>query len=78
MVRMHNSFGGLAENEYSECKVVGYAGEHQFAARTLSKHTYVLECEGYYYPARHSAVARAIIDAAVKRRVSKAPTPRLV
>ena len=44
----------------------------------VSKHTYVIECEGYYYPVRHSAVAGAIEDGATRRRIKKAATPRLM
>ena len=69
---------GYAENEYSECEVVGYMRAHQFATGACSRHTYVVECESHFYPARHSTIARAIVDAAVKRRVSKMPAPRLV
>ena len=77
-VKLHNSFWGYAEDEYSECVVVGYMGEHQFSAGARSKHTYVVECEGHFYPARHSAIAGAIVDEALKRRVRKMPPPRLV
>ena len=55
-VKLHDSFWGLAENEYSECKVVGYMGAHQFATGARSRHTYVVECEDHFYPARHSTI----------------------
>ena len=77
-LRVHNSFWGWEDNEYSDCRVVGYAGEHRFASDKLSKYTYVIEYEGYFYPATHTTVAGALIDAAVKRRIKKAPAPRLL
>ena len=36
-----------------------------------SKHTFVVECDGHCYPARHTAVAGAITDPAVKRQVKR-------
>jgi hypothetical protein len=76
-LRMHNSFWGWQDNEYSQCRVVGYAGTYTFPDGQTSKHTYVVECEGICYPARHTAVAGALIDPAVKRRVRRAPAPRV-
>ena len=38
-----------------------------FASSKLSKHTYIIEYDGHYYPATHTTVAGALIDAAVKR-----------
>lgn len=75
-LRMHNSFWGWDDGGYSTCKVVGYAGLFNFPDGRQSKHTYVIECDGYHYPARHTAVAGAFADAAVKRRVRKAGPPR--
>ena len=75
---MHNSFWGWEDNEYSACSVVGYAGEHSFASGKLSKHTYIIEYDGHYYPATHTTVAGALTDAATKRRIKKAPAPRLL
>jgi hypothetical protein len=77
-LRVHNSFWGWEGNEYSECIVVGYIGEHSFASSKLSKHTYIIEYDGHHYPATHTTVAGALMDAAVKRRVRKAPAPRLL
>ena len=72
---MHNSFWGWNDGGYSTCKVVGYAGTFDFPDGRQSKHTYVIECDGYHYPARHTAVAGALADAAVKRRVRKLARP---
>ena len=77
-LRIHNSFWGWEGNEYSECIVVGYIGEHSFASSKLSKHTYIIEYDGHHYPATHTTVAGALIDAAVKRRVRKMCAPRLM
>ena len=77
---MHNSFWNLTEDEYSPCTVVAYAGEYDFGCgrNGHSKHTYVIEHEGHCYPARHTSVLGALTDAAVKRRLKKAPPPRLL
>ena len=76
---LHNSFWQHDADEYSECRVVGYIGKYKFpGAATAARHTYVIECEGHHYPAPHTTVAGALMDAAVKRRVRKAPAPRLL
>ena len=75
---MHNSFWGWTDGERSACRVVGYIGKYQFDSGAESKHTFVIRCEGNYYPARHNAVADAIADPAVRRRIRKAAPPRLV
>ena len=55
-LRMHNSFWGWEDNEYSTCYVRGYIGGHNFATGPASKHTFVIECDGHLYPAsRHTA-----------------------
>ena len=77
---MHNSFWGAGDGDwdadgFSTCRVAGYVGEHKFSSG-VSKHTYVIECEGAHYAARHSAVAGALADPAVKRRVRKSGNPR--
>jgi len=80
-LRVHNSFWGWEDNEYSECRVVGFAGENTFASGKQSKHRYIIEYDGYFYPATHTTVktvAGALTDAAVKRRIKKAPAPRLL
>ena len=77
-LRVHNSFWGWEDNEYSECRVVGFAGEYTFASGRQSKHTYIIEYDGYFYPATHTTVAGALTDAAIKRRIKKAPAPRLL
>ena len=77
-VRLHNSFWGWDDGAYSDARVVAYAGAYTFAAGNVSKHTYVVECEGYYYPATHDTVATALTDAATKRRIKKAGLPRLL
>ena len=76
---LHNSFWQHDADEYSECRVVGYIGKYKFqGAATAARYTYVIECEGHHYPAPHTTVAGALMDAAVKRRVRKAPAPRLL
>jgi len=77
-LRMHNSFWGWTDDEYSQCQVVGYVGNFTFPNGTTCKHTYVIECEGHHYPAKHGTVADALADAATRRRVLKAPPPRLL
>ena len=77
-VRLHNSFWGWDDGEYSDARIVAYAGAYTFAAGNLSRHTYVVECEGHYYPATHDTVAAALTNASVKRRVKKAGPPRLL
>ena len=77
-LRVHNSFWGWEDNEYSECRVAGFVGEYTFGSGKQSKHTYIIEYDGYFYPATHTTVAGALTDAAVKRRVRKAPAPRLL
>jgi hypothetical protein len=67
-----------ADGAYSECRVIAYAGAYTFAAGAHSRHTYVIECEGHYYPATHGTIADALTDATVKRRVRKAGPPRLL
>ena len=75
---MANSFWGEDDGGSSSCRVVGYIGTHRFAQGALSKHTYVIEYKGHYYPARHTAVAGALLDGAAKRRIRKARSaPRL-
>jgi hypothetical protein len=71
-LRMHNSFWGWDDDEYSACHVVGYIGQYDFDGDTApSKHTFVVECDGHCYPARHTAVAGAITDPAVRRQVKR-------
>jgi hypothetical protein len=77
-IRLHNSFWGWDDGAYSECRVIAYAGAYTFAAGAHSRHTYVIECEGHYYPATHGTIADALTDATVKRRVRKAGPPRLL
>ena len=77
-LRMHNSFWGWTDDDYSTCRVVGYVGKFRFNGGNTAKHTYVIECDGHYYPATHTTVAGALLDASVKRRVKKSPPPRLL
>ncbi len=77
-LRVHNSFWGWEGNDYSECIVAGYVGEHSFASSKLSKHTYIIDYDGHYYPATHTMVAGALMDATVKRRIRKMSAPRLI
>ena len=82
---MHNSFWGLSGgdalvggSEFSPCTVTGFIGAHSFDEGAHSASTYVIECEGHHYLARHTAVAGALTDAAVRRRVRKCGRPRLM
>ena len=75
---LHYSFWQLPEDEYSPASVVGFVDQHTFPNGRRSKHAYVVECEGNYYLATHTTVAGALVDDAVKRRVKKAPPPRLI
>ena len=77
-LKMCNTFWGIDNGLKSDCRVVGYIGKFAFADGTASAHTYVVECEGHCYPARHTAVRGALVDVAAKRRLSKAGAPRLV
>ena len=77
-LKVHNSFWGWSDDEYSTCHVAGYVGKHVFAAGNTSQHTYVIECEGIFYPARHSTIAGALVDAATKQRIRKAALPKLL
>ena len=77
-ISLHNSFWGEAGNEYSRCSVVGYIGKFEFDSGPTSRHTYVIEYEGNHYPIRHTAVANALVDAALKRHVRKAAPPKVL
>ena len=68
---MHHSFWGGADDGSSPCVVQAYIGAYKFMSGAASAHTFVIECEGHYYPARHTAVANAIADPAVRRRVRR-------
>ena len=67
----------MDDNAYSMCTVVGFIGEYRFSNGN-SKYTYVVECDGHCYPARHSTVADALVNAAIKRHVAKSPPPRVI
>ena len=75
---MHDSFWGLDKDEYHSCHVAGYIGSFKFETDAVSRHTYVIKHEGFFYPARHSAVLGALLDADVKRRLKKAAAPRVL
>ena len=78
-VGVHYSFWNWTEDDYSECRIVGYIGSHRFPNGNVSKHTYVIECEGHHYAAPHKTVAGArFSDLAIKRRINKQPPPRLL
>ena len=66
---MHHSFWGATDDGSSPCIVQAYIGSYDFASGARSAHTFVIECEGHFYPARHTAVANAIADPAIRRRV---------
>ena len=70
-LHMHHSFWGGADDGSSPCVVQAYIGAYKFMSGAASAHTFVIECEGHYYPARHTAVANAIADPAVRRRVRR-------
>ena len=77
---MHNSFWPdfAEDNGSTASRVVAFIGNFKFPTGGASSATYVIECEGHHYAARHTAVADALVDAAVKRRVRKSGTPRLL
>ena len=83
-LRLHNSFWGDeyvltdGSDNYSPCEVAGYIGKFTFENAGASKHTFVVQCDGYFYPARHSTVLDALADPALKRRLLKAPPPRVL
>ena len=56
----------------------GGQGPFTFPSGKRSKHTYIIACDGFYYMATHATVAGAMVDAGVKRRIRKAPPPRLL
>ena len=74
-LNMDNSFWGEDDGGSSSCRVVGYVGAHRFSQGAPSKYTYVIEYKGHYYPARHTAVASALLDSVAKRRIRKAHAP---
>ena len=69
---------GWDDNGHSECRVIGYIGRHQFAEGPVSNYTYVIECDGHNYPARHTVVKDSLVDGRTRRRIAKAALPRLV
>ena len=80
-LRLHYSFWPeyAHVDDYQPCRVVGYAGAYDFGgARGKSKHTYIIECEGNHYCARHTTVAGALEDPGVKARIKRAKEPRLL
>ena len=77
-VKMHHSLWGEADGGYTNCRVVAYAGRFKFSNGTTAPHTYVIESDGHHYVVTHTTVAGALTDDGVKRRVKKAPAPRLL
>ena len=83
-LRVHNSFWGMEHCATLSCTccvsaatVVGYIGRHAFPSGHVSRHTFVIESEGFNYPATHTTVANTLVDPAFKRRC-KGKTPALV
>ena len=85
-LRVHASFWGStpregtwrwSSDEYHDCVVAGYVGRYEFDDGKVSSYTYAIEHETYHYPMRHSAVADAIRDEATRRRLRRAPPPRV-
>ena len=76
MVRLHNSLWGLPDG-HTICPVVGFVGQFTFSGGNVSRFTYVVESDGFYYPVRHSAIAGAIVEPTIRRRVRGAAPPRL-
>ena len=85
-LRVHASFWGStpregtwrwSSDEYHDCVVAGYVGRYEFDDGKVSTYTYAIEHETYHYPMRHSAVADAIRDEATRRRLRRAPPPRV-
>ena len=79
-LKVHESFWDpdYEGQMYTTCTVVGYIGKYEFPEQSTSRHTYVIECEGHCYPARHTTVADGMVDEAAKRRLRKAPAPHAV
>ena len=77
-VSIHHSFWQIDDGGYSTCVIVGYVGRYAFHNGKASPHTYVVEHEGHCYLARHTTIARSLVDPAVARRVQKAGAPRLL
>ena len=55
---------------------MAFIGKHRFPDGSMANSTYVVECEGHHYPVRHSSIAGALDDDAVKRRVRKMQPPK--
>ena len=55
-----------------------YAGNFRFSNGKTAPHAYVIESDGHHYVVTHTTVAGALTDDSVKRRVKKAPAPRLI
>ena len=79
-LKVHESFWDpdYEGQMYTTCTVVGYIGKYEFPEQNTSKHTYVIECQGNCYPARHTTVKGALSDAKVKRRINKAAPLRAI
>ena len=77
-INVHHTFWNIDVDDYTPGRVVGYVGRFSFPDGSLSKHTYIMECEGNHYPIRHNTVANALEDAGTRRRVKAARPPRLL
>jgi hypothetical protein len=83
-VEIDNAFWGWAcpagvrRRQTSSCFVAGYIGTFTFPNGKISKHTYVINCDGFDYPIRHSEVLKGVSDARVKRKLKKSAPPRPV
>ena len=75
-LKIHDSFWGGRNDKYHDATVAGYIGEFEFVAGPKSRHTFAVEHEGHFYAARHTTVAKAMVDDAIRRRLAKSGVPR--
>ena len=75
---MHHLLWDEADDAYTRCHVAAYAGNFRFSNGKTAPHAYVIESDGHHYVVTHTTVAGALTDDGVKRRVKKAPAPRLL
>ena len=62
---MHHSLWDEADDDYTRCRVVAYAGKFRFSNGKTAPHTYVIECDGQHYVVTHTTVAGALTDDSV-------------
>ena len=72
--KVHDSFWEGNENTTHECKVVGFVGAYSFPSGGISRYTYVIEHEDFYYPIRHTALHDSL-PLETRRRIGKLSPP---